>query len=56
MIYEIIKMDSGNEIIKATSSDGKILWIPMDEANSDYQQYLNPTEHLQTRVPGAQEL
>ena len=28
------------------NDDGIISWIPVDPANSDYQAYLNPVEHL----------
>jgi hypothetical protein len=28
------------EIIKATSFDGLVTWIPLDPANSDYAEYL----------------
>jgi len=33
---------SGNKLIKRINEDGSISFIPMDEANSDYQRYLNP--------------
>jgi hypothetical protein len=39
MNYELIETE-GNSVIKATSSDGKISWIPIDPGNSDYQAYL----------------
>ena len=47
-IYEKITNDLG-VIIKKTEIDGKVWWIPLDPANSDYQAYLehlteNPTE------------
>jgi hypothetical protein len=38
-IYEVVK-DENNSVIKCTREDGSIVWIPMDEANSDYQRYL----------------
>lgn len=37
--YEKILV-SETEVIKAIFDDGSILFIPMDEANSDYQTYL----------------
>jgi hypothetical protein len=43
MNYELIETE-GNSVIKATSSDGKISWIPTDLRNSDYQQYLAQLE------------
>ena len=48
--YEIIKTDLGKVLLR---SDGAS--IPFDEANSDYQAYLNPdkVEHLTEIVPGA---
>ena len=36
------------EVCSITRSDGAS--IPIDEANSDYQAYLNPVEHL-TEIP-----
>lgn len=41
--YEIIK-DNNQITIKKTDADGIIYWIPMDEANSDYQEYLKSLE------------
>lgn len=40
IIYEIIETPMGTTVIKATLPDGQILDIPMSEANSDYQAYL----------------
>lgn len=49
-IYEVISNELGGEIIKRTNKDGLESWIPKDEANSDYQAYLNKdkpqVEHL----------
>ena len=52
--YEVI--DNSTEVmpddkcVKRTDSDGKICFIPFDEANSDYQRYLrwleNPEENI----------
>jgi hypothetical protein len=42
-IYEVVK-DEHASVIKCTREDGSILWIPMDESNSDYQRYLNPEQ------------
>lgn len=49
--YELKKIDTPNgsfEVLEMTSPDGTISTVPMDEANSDYQRYLNPdkVEHL----------
>lgn len=38
-------------IILRTDEQGVICSIPIDEANSDYQAYLNPVEHLTEIVP-----
>jgi hypothetical protein len=43
-IYELIKGDpetNGADYVKRTDADGQIWIIPTDEANSDYQAYLN---------------
>jgi hypothetical protein len=42
--YEIITDFFGSSILKRTDPDGKEWFIPMDESNSDYQDYLNPKE------------
>lgn len=41
MIYEIFE---NFNLIIATDVDGKKLFIPIDEGNSDYQQYLKDTQ------------
>jgi len=39
--YEIIETSSGGKVINATFTDSdRMLSIPMDESNSDYQAYL----------------
>jgi hypothetical protein len=44
-IYEVITDQLTNgQILKKTEADGIIYWIPMDEANSDYQAYLKHLE------------
>ena len=43
--YEVIKQDAG-EVIKATEGE-KILWIPLDPANSDYAEYLRYAEWVE---------
>ena len=44
--YEVIQIDTPNGIVETIKrSDGA--FIPKDEANSDYQRYLNPeAEHF----------
>ena len=51
--YEIHTSElSGNETIKRTDENGLIYFIPKDEANSDYQRYLNPeAEHFTPILP-----
>jgi len=44
MKYREEKTLSGATIIVRTNDDGSETWIPKDEANSDYQEYLNPKE------------
>ena len=39
--YEEVKSIFGEGCIKATYEDGRVLLIPKDETNSDYQAYLN---------------
>jgi hypothetical protein len=42
-IYEEITTESftgTNTVLKRTDEEGKIVWIPIDPANSDYQRYL----------------
>jgi hypothetical protein len=39
--YEVITTPSGNTTINALYEDGRMLSIPSDPANSDYQAYLN---------------
>ena len=40
MEYEIVETSIGSQILKRTNLDGSVTWIPIDEANSDYQAYL----------------
>ena len=53
--YEIVTSLSGVSVINATFDDSdKMLSIPMDEANSDYQRYLawleNPEAEQSTPI------
>lgn len=43
-IYEIIQTPYGTTVINAVYADGRVLSIPMDETNSDYQAYLKSLE------------
>jgi hypothetical protein len=48
-LYEIIIDEETNRTtIKRIDSDGKEWFIPKDEANSDYQRYLNPEAEQST--------
>jgi hypothetical protein len=38
--YEIVKNEFLADRLTRTDNDGKIWWIPLDPANSDYQAYL----------------
>jgi len=40
--YEEITHEDGSKILKRTDETGSVVWIPLDESNSDYQRYLNP--------------
>ena len=48
-MYEIVEFEGSKTepsvtVIKRTDEDGSVWWIPMDEANSDYQEYLRWVE------------
>ena len=45
--YEIKETDSG-EIVIRYNEDGTVSSFPKDEANSDYQRYLNPETEQST--------
>jgi hypothetical protein len=52
--YELIKGDFANngiDHIKRTNTDGQIWIIPIDEANSDYQAYLNKDKPAEQSTP-----
>jgi hypothetical protein len=40
-IYEVLTFVDNSTILQRTNEDGTLSFIPMDEANSDYQAYLN---------------
>jgi hypothetical protein len=42
--YEVITTPSGNTVINAYFENGRMLSIPSDPANSDYQAYLKSLE------------
>jgi hypothetical protein len=42
MKYTIIENEFHLPVIKAEDENGNVIFIPMEEANSDYQRYLNP--------------
>jgi hypothetical protein len=39
--YKLIKNELGSSYLERTDKAGVISFIPIDEANSDYQAYLN---------------
>lgn len=41
--YEIKSTEYGDTVVR-TDDDGSIWFIPMDESNSDYQEYLKSLE------------
>ena len=43
--YEEITTPSGNTVINAWFEDGRMLSIPTDQSNSDYQAYLKWLEN-----------
>ena len=47
--YKVIEMPEYS-YIERTDQDGKVWSIPMDEANSDYQRYLNPEAEQSTQL------
>jgi hypothetical protein len=49
MKYTIIETDPITVIMRE-NGDGTVTTFAADEANSDYQAYLNPVEHL-TEIP-----
>jgi len=40
MQYEIVETNGFPDVLKRTSEEGQVSWIPINEANSDYQRYL----------------
>jgi hypothetical protein len=46
--YEVITTPSGNTVINAYFENGRMLSIPSDPANSDYQAYLRSLEAAQS--------
>ena len=50
-IYEVIEnAEMKFKIIKRTDEQGIEAWIPLDEANSDYQRYLNQKAEQSTPI------
>ena len=43
-IYEVIETPSGAKVVNALFEGGRLLSIPMDMANTDYQAYLKRDE------------
>ena len=49
--YEIKQTLDGVDYLEMTSADGTISIVPMVAGNADYENYLNPVEHLTQIVP-----
>lgn len=55
MTYNLIETDLGS-YVERVNDDGTITSIPLNEANSDYQAYLNkdkPQVEVSTEIPTA---
>jgi len=48
--YTVIKTEGKPDSIWAELGNGRVLSIPMDETNSDYQRYLNPESEQFTPI------
>jgi hypothetical protein len=48
--YEVKTNIFGEDYLEMTTADGTITIVPMDEANSDYQRYLNPEAEQSTPI------
>ena len=56
--YKKLTNDAGIEYIERTTQEGVISWIPIDEANADYQAYLDrdkPKAALSTPIVSGDE-
>jgi hypothetical protein len=53
--YELVENALGGKSLKRTDLDGNVWWIPQNEANSDYQRYLNPEAEQSTPIVMADE-
>jgi hypothetical protein len=42
--YKVVEPSFGETYLEMTDDDGTIRFVPMVEDNSDYQEYLNPSE------------
>ena len=57
-VYEIYQNSLENDMLKRTDADGKVWFIPIDPANSDYQAYLDrdkPKAALSTPIVSSDE-
>jgi len=50
--YEEVTSEQGTTVIKADLGDGNLLFIPKNEANSDYQRYLRWLENPEAEENG----
>ena len=48
--YKVITNERGGTYIEMTTDDGTVSFVPCEEANSDYQRYLNPEAEQSTPI------
>ena len=48
--YELKTYEDGTQALQMTDENGQVWGVPMVAGNSDYENYLNPVEHL-TEIP-----
>jgi hypothetical protein len=44
--YELKTLGDGTKYLEMTDENGQLWGVPMVAGNSDYENYLNPVEHL----------
>ena len=47
-VYEVIINSNNEEIIKRTTPEGIVSWIPPDPGNADYKEYLASLDEAST--------
>jgi len=51
--YELKTLGDGTQYLEMTDENGQLWGVPMVASNSDYENYLNPVEHLTEIVPAS---